>query len=657
MANLIDRAFEVYSEGGAARLCSRAWGYARRRYFRAHVRRDRMGAIVEPIEVPRVFFTDRSYTLRLRVRNESRVVWNDETGSAQPFAIAMFLVRGRGEVIEGIHHPLPRGLGPGEACEMDIPATPPLDSGEYRLRFDLVREGCFWFSEIGVEPLELPLTVAHFDSVITVRDPPEQIIAGCMYKARVGVLNSGKETWNPAGSTEPTYRVAALFSRDGRVISGAPYRLLPADVAPGQVGEVDVVYDAPRQPGGYRVRVDVLREGDMWYSERGGRPFEHEIEVVGHSTELFSRRLPAMELTIDLTNKCPLKCIQCRKTYVETPDDQFDMDFALFQKIASETAPYVHSVMLSSAGEPLMSPRFLDAVETLAGYRTHEISFTTSGLHLNAYRAEKMVDLGVGRVEFSIDGASAAVYERIRVGSSFEKVMRNIETLTAFKAKKGSRLPLLRFNFVMMKSNIHQLPELVDLAARLGVAEVLCQHMVVFAERVRAEALIYDRERSNHFVTVAKERARQHGIRFFHPPLFEAVGFVAAVDTADVCATRTTGSEAPSTPEIPDGKIWIAEDALIHERKTHPRMKDGLPVCTDPWRKFNVDRQGLVFPCCLWKEEPVGDLRLKSFAEIWDSEPYRRLRDGLVTGNFGRSCAECSVITGGDINAEQSFIF
>ena len=113
----------------------------------------------------------------------------------------------------------------------------------------------------------------------------------------------------------------------------------------------------------------------------------------------------------------------------------------------------------------------------------------------------------------------------------------------------------------------------------------------------------------------------------------------------------------PEPRELTDGKIWITEDEYSFERKTHPVVKDGMQLCTDPWRKMYIDWQGLVFPCCVWKEEPLGDLRRESFLEIWQSQRYRRLRQGLTTGDLGKSCANCSAITGGDINSPTSYFF
>jgi radical SAM protein with 4Fe4S-binding SPASM domain len=426
-----------------------------------------------------------------------------------------------------------------------------------------------------------------------------EVVAGCMQKARVRVQNRSKIIWNPSGSHHPGFAVGATILGDHGPVYDV-HTAIPGDLTPGRSCDVELLLEIPRKPGRYVLRLDIVRENCYWFAEIGRAPVEMSFEVKPHSIALLSKRVPALDVTLDITNKCPLKCIQCRKTYFETFDEQQDMNFELFRKIASEVFPHAYSVMLSSAGEPLMSRNLFDAVEM----------------------------------------TKAQGYNRIRIGSDFDKVVKNIAYLTEVKKKRGSRTPMLRFNFVLMKSNIQDLPAFIDLAAKLGAEEVLSQHMVIFVGQMKNEALLFDKAQSNACIGEARKRAAAHHIRFYHPPLF--------TDSTDA---------SPEAKDMTDGKIWMQEDAFDFERKTHPVVNDGMQLCTDPWRKIYVDWQGQVFPCCVWKEAPLGDLRRQSFLEIWESDRYRRLREGLTTGNLGKSCAECSVITGGDVNSERSYFF
>jgi radical SAM protein with 4Fe4S-binding SPASM domain len=288
----------------------------------------------------------------------------------------------------------------------------------------------------------------------------------------------------------------------------------------------------------------------------------------------------------------------------------------------------------------------MDAIDLTRKYTVQEIAFTSSGAHLNPRRAQQIVDLGVGRAEFSVDGATAAVYNGIRIGSDFDRVMANLRHLAACKQKRQTHLPIVRLNFVMMRRNIHELAPLVDLAADIGAEEVLCQHMIVFNDATRAESLLFDKARSNRAIADAKQRAERRGIRFYHPALF----------TLEQAPEAGVDREPGAAPARHDAYYAVEGDHSF-ERAVHPQAPPGQPRCTDPWRKISFDWQGMVYPCCMWKEQPIGDMRTHTFAQIWNSDAYRRLRETLTAGPLTKSCAECSAITGGDVNNEASFFF
>ena len=56
-------------------------------------------------------------------------------------------------------------------------------------------------------------------------------------------------------------------------------------------------------------------------------------------------------------------------------------------------------------------------------------------------------DCGVTQLFFSIDAASKETYDKIRKGSDWDKVMKNINYFLDLKKKKGKKLPVTRVNF------------------------------------------------------------------------------------------------------------------------------------------------------------------------------------------------------------------
>lgn len=71
--------------------------------------------------------------------------WLDELGNAIDW--------------DGWRSPLPRPVEPGDRVRASARVRGPLPPGRYRLAFDLVAEGRFWFAEVGNVPLELAIAV------------------------------------------------------------------------------------------------------------------------------------------------------------------------------------------------------------------------------------------------------------------------------------------------------------------------------------------------------------------------------------------------------------------------------------------------------------------------------------------------------------------
>src|SRR5215212_12120032 len=110
-----------------------------------------------------------------------------------------------------------------------------------------------------------------------------------------------------------------------------------------------------------------------------------------------------------------------------------------------------------------MHPRFYDmtAYAAARGARTSTNSNLTL---LNPDRAERLVTCGLHELHVSIDGATAATYERIRVRAKFERVVANVRLLQDTKRRLGSASPWLRMVVVAMRQNLPEFPDLVRLA-------------------------------------------------------------------------------------------------------------------------------------------------------------------------------------------------
>ena len=166
-----------------------------------------------------------------------------------------------------------------------------------------------------------------------------------------------------------------------------------------------------------------------------------------------------------------------------------------------------------------------------------------------------------------------------------------------------------------LRENLHELPGVIDLAARIGVEEVYLQRMVfgfgaeglarreqsIFVDyRAEAEAIIDDAER----------RAARHGISF---------------RGADALSPRESIVERPEQAEP-----WRA--------------------CSRPLRLAYVTAQGTALPCCIapFTDAPFESITLGNYLRGWHSgnmagRAYAAFRERLYSSDPPPSCRNCGL--------------
>jgi hypothetical protein len=95
--------------------------------------------------------------IALRLKNAGRREWRS-AGQNPCFLSYHILDAGRKVLrFDNPRTPLPGVVRPGQTAEILIRVKAPLEKGDYRLEFDLVREGIAWFKDNGSATLEIPL--------------------------------------------------------------------------------------------------------------------------------------------------------------------------------------------------------------------------------------------------------------------------------------------------------------------------------------------------------------------------------------------------------------------------------------------------------------------------------------------------------------------
>jgi len=181
-----------------------------------------------------------------------------------------------------------------------------------------------------------------------------------------------------------------------------------------------------------------------------------EQQILFHAPKLLplAFRKPRF-LYLELTNNCNLRCEMCTRGGNR---EVGYMPYELFTRLIDDAAE-IGGISLSFhlAGESTLHPRFIDCLRYALSKKAkfYKMSLTTNGTLFTEEIAR--VTLGLDWITFSIDGVGK-VTEKIRRGSNYETVKRNIETLLMLRGKKHS--PIISTNTVISNQTAEQLEEM-----------------------------------------------------------------------------------------------------------------------------------------------------------------------------------------------------
>ena len=115
------------------------------------------------------------------------------------------------------------------------------------------------------------------------------------------------------------------------------------------------------------------------------------------------------------------------------------------------------------------------------------------------------------------------MYEGIRSGASFDRLITNLKAVNDFKAATKSEWPKLRINFTMMRRNLEELQSLPEFARRYGFETVFLRHLIVWPqlEQFLPESLYFHQELYNSYVDKIIIPLKKSGMKVIHPPKYD----------------------------------------------------------------------------------------------------------------------------------------
>ena len=318
---------------------------------------------------------------------------------------------------------------------------------------------------------------------------------------------------------------------------------------------------------------------------------------------------------------CNLHCIMCEdhSPYSTTQPDRLSaglpkrrLDIELIRRVlADSVGTPLREIIPSTMGEPLLYRDFDEILDLCARYGV-KLNLTTNGTFprrgARAW-AERIVPV-TSDVKVSWNGSTKETQERVMQGTRWETVLENVRNFIAVRdehAAGGGNRCRVTFQLTFMEINYVELPDVVRLAAEMGVDRVKGHHLWVHFSQIKDQSMRRSPEaieRWNATVDAAYQAAEGHRLPDGSRVLLENIFTLDAAAEGEIAA----GAECPFLGQ----EAWVASDGRFN------------PCCApDALRRTLGD---------------FGNVNNTSLHDIWQGDAYRDLRSSYMEKPLCQGC-------------------
>jgi radical SAM protein with 4Fe4S-binding SPASM domain len=288
-----------------------------------------------------------------------------------------------------------------------------------------------------------------------------------------------------------------------------------------------------------------------------------------------------ISVAFEPTTSCNLRCPECPSGLRSFTRPTGMLDSTLFKRVINELAPTLQYLTFYFQGEPFLHPEFQNMVKYASAKGIYTAT-STNAHFLKDDQAKATVESSLDRLIISIDGTTQDTYQSYRIGGTLDKVIEGTKNVLHWKKKLKSKTPHVIFQFLVVKPNEHQIPDVYTLAKKLGVGQVVLK-----------TAQIYDYKNGSDLIPEQNKYSRYQ--------------------------------------KDEQGVYTIKNKMENH--------------CWKMWHSCVITWDGKVVPCCFDKDAhyTLGDLSKNSFQEVWNSSAYQQFRSSLLRSrNEIEICRNCT---------------
>lgn len=164
------------------------------------------------------------------------------------------------------------------------------------------------------------------------------------------------------------------------------------------------------------------------------------------------------QINVDLIALCNYACIHCPCSMME---QEHKLSHALLseelnRKLVDEVRSYgvnlTQQIRYAAAGEPFLHPHVMEILDYAVKNSGVLVSVTTNGSLVTNERADQLLKMGLGLIDFSLDAYSEETYREIRLHGNLERVREHILYMLKRKKEENYKTRIV-VSFVVQEKN------------------------------------------------------------------------------------------------------------------------------------------------------------------------------------------------------------
>ena len=301
-------------------------------------------------------------------------------------------------------------------------------------------------------------------------------------------------------------------------------------------------------------------------------------------------------LDVENVSRCNFHCTMCQVSRWDHGKRARDMSLGEFKLLLDDQIGLIE-IKLQGMGEPFLGVSYIEMIQ-YARSKHLWVRSTTNGSLLNVNENfKRVIDADICEIQVSLDAATEASYQAIRLGGNFNRVMKNCQMLNRFGHENSRKRT--RMWVVVQAANFQELEELPLLAAELGF-DRLTFSLDLNDWGQREWKQINDKMDMHHHFTA--ERGQN------------------LVELGNKLGVEVT--------------FWFI-DAKYHRQ-------DKNRICPWPFHRAYISSDMRVVPCCMMANPDVCDLGdARDLNTVWRSEKMKIFRKMHLSENLPLTCRSC----------------